>query len=347
MPMRIVYIGDYSPETTSGHRARALQRIGHDVEVWDPMKVLSTVRRGSLLRKLHELSGQVMLAHLVRNWLAMRVRHCREIDAFWINGGELVARNSLQLLRRMSAPIIVYNNDDPTGPRDGRRFQQLRKSLSSYDLCVTLRDQTCHEMKQLGAKRVVTVPFSYDEVAHRPIKASECVREEFCSEVTFVGTWMRGEGRENMLSALHKAGCQLRIWGNSWGNSLNRELVGQCWQGRTAVGRDYVHAVVGAKIAIGMVSKGNRDEHTSRSLEIPYAGGLLCAERTSEHLRMFKDGEEAVFWSSPEECVQVCRDLLANEARRRAIVANGMRKVRELKVGNEDVCRGILEELPR
>jgi len=91
-----------------------------------------------------------------------------------------------------------------------------------------------------------------------------------------------------------------------------------------------------------MLSKGNRDLHTTRSLEIPYAGGLLCAQRTVEHQGLYLEGVEAVFWSDAKECVKVCKDLLTNGKIDQLRMA-GMQRVRELKAGNEDVCRAILE----
>jgi spore maturation protein CgeB len=62
-------------------------------------------------------------------------------------------------------------------------------------------------------------------------------------------------------------------------------------------------------------------------------------------MAMFKDGHEAVLWESPEECVRVCRELLVDEERRKSIVTAGMQRVRQMKVGNEDVCQAILNEI--
>jgi spore maturation protein CgeB len=263
----------------------------------------------------------------------------------WVNGGEFLSRRALTLLASLHAPIVLYNNDDPMGPRDGRRFIQVRRSLDLYQLCVALREPSAADMRAAGAKRVMRVPFSYDEIEHAPVTCSEIVHEKFHSDIGFVGTWMRGEARDLLLEQLRRTGLRVSIWGPRWEKSPFRQLVKECWRGAWISGRNYVYAVSGAKVVIGLVSKGNRDLHTQRSVEIPYAGGLLCAERTSEHMTMFKDAHEAVFWDSHEACVQVCQELVANQARRRSIVENGMRRVRELKVGNEDVCRRVLDAI--
>ena len=67
--------------------------------------------------------------------------------------------------------------------------------------------------------------------------------------------------------------------------------------GPAIYGDDYLKAIQLAKVSLGLLSKGNRDLHTTRTFEIPYCGGLLCAERTSEHLQLYQEDVEAVYWS--------------------------------------------------
>jgi spore maturation protein CgeB len=345
-PMKILYVGSSGPGGTSKHRADALARVGNQVVVLDPKVALECSRLLFGNEHFHRFTGQWFRARKVAKWLYKnRMIGAANPDLVWVNSGETLSRKSLQLLKQFGAPIVLYNNDDPLGVRDGRRFQQVKHCIDLYDVCVTMRRPTVEDMSKSGAKRVLQVSFSYDEVEHRPVDACEKIPNEFCADVCFVGTWMRGERRDEFLNKLWRAGLRVSIWGPRWEKSPFKELVKSCWKGSWISGRQYVYALAGAKVCLGMLSKGNRDEHTTRSVEIPYAGGLLCAERTSEHMRMFKEGEEAAFWSSPEECIQVCRDLLANEDRRQAIVANGMRKVSELKVGNENIARRILHEV--
>ena len=75
-------------------------------------------------------------------------------------------------------------------------------------------------------------------------------------------------------------------------------------------------------------------------------GGFLCAERTEEHLAMYKEDEEAVFWSTPEECAQKCSALLADEERRQRIAEAGRRRCMNSGYLNEPVMRRILDALP-
>ena len=132
---------------------------------------------------------------------------------------------------------------------------------------------------------------SYDEVLHRPFESIEDIPAAFRAEVAFVGTWIRGEGRDEFLLALIDRGLDIAIWGDRWQKSPNWSRLRAHWRGPGLAGRDDMVAIQGAKLALGFLLSGsNRDLHTRQSVETPYAGGLLCAERTTEHRAMYSGG---------------------------------------------------------
>ncbi len=93
---------------------------------------------------------------------------------------------------------------------------------------------------------------------------------------------------------------------------------------------------------MGLLSKANRDLSTTRSFEIPYLGGLLCAQRTAEHTSLFSEDQEAIFWSDPDECAFKCMDLLEDETRRRRIAIAGRARTLQNGMANERVLAQIL-----
>jgi len=236
--------------------------------------------------------------------------------------------------------VLLYSNDDPTGPRDGPRFASLRGAFGAYDLCAVVRNENVAEFESAGALRTFRVFMGYDEVSHQPLLPEESLPDAFRSEVGFFGTWMPERGP--LMVALLRAGLPLAIWGERWHRAPEWQELRAAWRGPGLQGRDYVKAIAGAKVCLGLLSKGNRDLHTTRSSEIPFAGGLLCAERTDEHLAMYRENEDAMFWESSVECISVCRKLLADDRQRERIRLSGMKRVRELHLGNEDVAASIL-----
>jgi spore maturation protein CgeB len=340
---RILYLGDSAPSSTSAHRANALARLGHTVDVCDPYKAFRTQLQSRWFGPIHFRTGYRLLNGKVVKWLKENVNTQAKPDFVWVNSGELFGPESLKVLKGLLCPIILYNNDDPTGGRDGRRFDSLISALKFYDLCAVMREMNVTEFKEKGAKNVIRVFMSYDEEVHKPYSDLTEIPEKFRSDVAFIGTWMRFEKRDEFLLTLIQQGIKVSIWGDRWEKSPHFETLKEFWRGPALRGRDYVAALQGAKICLGLLSKGNRDLHTQRTLETPYAGGLFCAERTSEHQQLYKEGVEAVYWSDANECAKVCQQLLRDDTVREKIRSAGMHRVRANKVGNEDVCRTILK----
>ena len=342
--IRILYLGSDSAHSTSLHRANALRRIGHQVQIFDPAAAIGQSVKTKLSGIFHYRTGYYFLQDQILTWLNTVVEQQMITDLVWVDSGELLGYECIALLKeKLKCPVILYNIDDPTGKRDGGRFKTLIRALPIYDLVNVVRNETKEECIRLGAKMVRRVWRSYDELKHRPFEAPDAIPPKYRTEVCFVGTWIRYEKRDKFLIELAKSGLAINIWGNRWKKSSYWSFLKAHYNGGELGGPDYVAAIQGAKINIGLLSKGNRDLHTTRSLEIPYAGGLLCAKRTSEHLELYKDGVEAVFWDDAKECAHLCKELLQDDVRREAIRIAGMKRVRELGVGNEDICRGIIQ----
>ncbi|MGQ0700532.1 MAG: CgeB family protein [Panacagrimonas sp.] len=345
MKKRVLYVGHAMTGSTSRHRAEALRRLGHEVQLADPYESFSRRLGRRLEGPLHYRTGYRLLQKRICAWVEdlMKEYEGGQPDAVWVNGGELLGRSALTLLRRFDCPVLLYNNDDPTGTRDGRRFDSLIAALPLYDLCVVVRQQNVREFERLKARNVHRIWMSYDEVVHRPFDDPDEIPTKFRSEVAFIGTWMRGERRDQFLLSLTQRGIPLSIWGDAWDKSPTWPQLKQFWRGPSIYGRDYVAAIQGSKLALGLLSKGNRDLHTTRSVEIPYSGGLLCAERTAEHLAMYNEGEEVVLWSDADECAAACHRLLADDDMRERIRTRGALRVRAGKFGNEDVVQAVLQ----
>jgi spore maturation protein CgeB len=335
----ILYIGDLNIDSTSGQRKRSLERIGYSVFGFDPKVILPL---GFFISRFHYRTGFKFLQNKLINCLSKLIKELKEIDLIWIDSGEYIGLENLLFLKKIGCPIVLYNVDDPTGKRDGRRFKSLIGAIHLYDLVVVVRPETAKECYSFGAKKVLHVLRSYDEIAHKRSVSLEEKSVKFRFEVTFIGTWMPGEKRDEFMLTLISKGVPLSIWGNGWHKSKYYVSLKPFIMGNAIYGDDYVSVIQTSKICLGLLSKGNRDQHTTRSLEIPFIGSLFCAERTNEHMSMFKDGEEAVLWRNADECANLCLDLLKNDKRRKEISIAGHKRVKMLGVGNEEICKKIL-----
>jgi len=262
-------------------------------------------------------------------------------DLVYVDGGEWITGSTITLLRNHAPLVVNYNIDDPFGLRDGARLRAYRRNAWRYDLCVVMREENIPEARAHGVRHVLRVYRSADEISHAPRPLSSEDHQRWQAEVLFLGTWFPERGP--FLLELVERGVPLTIRGHKWPKAPEWEQLKPYWKGGSVFGDDYARAIQCAKVNLGLLSAANRDLHTTRSLEVPALGGLLCAQRTSEHLSMYKEGQEALFWENAEECASMCRKVLADEQLRSRIAAAGHTRVRQNGHYNETVLREILE----
>jgi len=317
-------------------RANALKRLGHDVMHLDPYSLFPF--RDFVGRLIYYGWASVIESYLKKK-ITPLLSKC-SFDVTFVDNGELVGRNVLSVLRKVSPIIINYNNDDPFGGRDKKKWRLYLESVPHYDLLAVVRPVNVAEAYALGAPKVLQVFMAVDEL-DGPREMTPRDRRRFPHEVLFIGTWMPERGP--FLQELIQAGVPLAIYGNDWQKAPEWPALQTVWHGPAIYGDDYLKAIQLAKVSLGLLSKGNRDLHTTRTFEIPYCGGLLCAERTSEHLQLYQEDIEAVYWSDVKECIEKCKKLLNDDKMRAEIAEKG--RIRCLRNGifNENNLNKMLE----
>lgn len=331
----VLYLGPKSG--TCLDRANALRRIGCTVEHIDLRSLLP--RQRWVDRWAWHVGGHWFSVLIVKG-LAQALGHKR-FHVCHVDGGEWVTPAVLNVLREHTDCVLNYNIDDPTGPRDGARFTAYRQSAALYDLLAVVREDNLPELEALGAHNVVRVYRSADEVNHAQRPLTTSLQLAWMSEVLFLGSWFPERGP--FLRDLIRLGVPLTIRGPNWHKAPEWPELQAHWAGGGIGGDQYAWAIQCARVNLGLLSHDNRDLHTTRSLEIPALGGLLCAERTTEHTALYEEGVEAVFWSDADECATACLQLLADEPRRARIAQAGHQRYLASGHRNEVVMRSLLE----
>ena len=337
----ILYLGhNYG---TSRHRAEALRRLGNKVELidlWDFLPKIKIIR--DVIGKLIIETGAVWIEPYIQQRLLAHIKN-RYFDVVWSDQCVFCGPTTTTALRNHSDYMVTYAIDDPFGTRDKNRFTLYSNSISLYDLVVVVREPNVAEAYGLGARNVMRVFRSADEIAHRPLRLTPEIEKRWASKVVFIGTWMPERGP--FLARLLSLGIPLTLYGDRWHKANEWCVLKKVWKGPSLLDDAYSQANQAAKICIGLLSKGNRDEHTSRSVEIPYIGSLLCAKRTFEHLAMYRENEEAVFWRTPEECAAKCFMFLSDESRRKSVAKSGRARCLHNGYLNEPIMETVLNTL--
>jgi len=276
--------------------------------------------------------GRALLA-LNREFISQARTELPDAVLFW--RPTHVVPSTLKKLRQLGIQTISYNNDDPFGPRahgnvpwhhHGLWHWYLR-CLSCFDRNFFYRRVNCEEALASGAEHAELMMSYFIPWQDRPMLLSADDKELYAADVAFVGHY-EPDGREQSIRALVEAGIQVKIFGGHyWSRQVLGDLYDRLQPIQPVEGDDYAKALCGAKICLAFLSKLNRDTYTRRCFEIPACGRLMLAERTEDLQNMFKEDEEACFFSSNEELVEKVRWLLANPDTRERIAAAGLRRV--------------------
>lgn len=335
-PLRIAYIGP--AHGTSLHRARALERLGHAVTHIDPWAWLGRSRWTG--RWLYHAGG--VGAHLIIGKRLFQDVATSQPDLIWVNQGDFLGPPILRRLRTLGVPIVNYANDNPFSDRDGFRFRYYRKAVQFYDLLAVAFEENVGQARAAGGKRVMRTWLTADEGAHQPRTFNPEVRERYAADVAFIGAWMPERGP--FMVELIRRGVPLSIWGDGWQKAAEWPAIAPFWRGPGIYDDEsYAAAIQLSRICLGLLSKGNRNLHTNRSVEIPAIGGLLCAERTAEHLALYDEGTEAVFWNDAAQCAEQCHRLLADDTLRRGIARRGHERALRNNLFNEPMLAAVIE----
>jgi spore maturation protein CgeB len=332
--LKILFLGSRGGNAVK--RANALKRLGHEVMLIDPYSLLPWK---DFVGRVIYYAGAPLIESYLKKKMALLIDKL-SFDLTFVDNGELVGKNILRILREVSPLVINYNNDDPFGSRDKKKWRLYLEAVPYYDLLAVVRPVNVGEAYALGAKKVLQVFMAVDEL-DGPREITDQDRRRLSHEVLFIGTWMPERGP--FLQELRQAGVPLAFYGNSWRKAPEWPSLQAVWQGPAIYGDDYIKAIQLARISLGLLSKGNRDQHTTRTFEIPYAGGLLCAERTPEHLQLYQEDVEAVYWSDVKECIEKCQQLLNDDKRRADIAEKGRIRCLHNGIFNEPNLKMMIE----
>jgi spore maturation protein CgeB len=223
---------------------------------------------------------------------------------------------------------FVYMNDDLFNVRN--QTFTFAEMVPLMDCILTTKSYNVSEFAAAGSSCATYIPNAYDPHVHYPAKPSAEETSRYSCDVGFIGTFR--PGRADYLERIaHQAEYRLRVWGGGW-MKMNRLIYLPRW--RWAMLRacvvdkelfcdDMGKAIQSIKICLGLLNRGNRDLHTSRSFEIPACGGFMLAERTTEHQTYFEEDKEAVYFNSFEEMIDKIRFYLQHEQSRARIAEAG------------------------
>jgi spore maturation protein CgeB len=318
---RILFIGDLNEYGRGFQRYRTIKELGHHVVAFSHTKVSSPIRIEPptlLYRVFWKLKIPIDDMHV--NAKACDALQRSSFDVVWIEKGNMLWPWTLRRIKKLAPSVrLVSCSEDDMFATHGHSIW-YRAGLQFYDLVFTTKTYNVNELNLMGAKRTRLFLDSYDEQIHKPMHLTEGERERFSCGVGAIGAFEKERAESLLYLAEH--GVPVAVWGNGWGGWVNRH---PCLMVKNEFlfGKDYSKAICATRINLNFLRKVNRDEVTSRSVEIPACGGFMLGERTTRHMEFFEEGKEAEFFDSNDELLDKARHYLEHNQDREKIARAG------------------------
>jgi len=237
-------------------------------------------------------------------------------------------RSFLKKLKRTTGAVMVeFMNDDPFGPDKNKHwFRYYKHTIDLFDIHFAFRELNMNEFYAHGAKQVeLLLPCFVPELHKNPVP-HEKEMHEYDVDALFIGHG-ENDGRAGIFDAIVENGLSLKLGGSRFEKFSSRRPHEKVLPATYIKGEAYAKSIYGALTSLCLYSKRNRDIITYRAFEIPAIGGLLLAQRNDFITSIFKEGEEAYFFSTAEECVSIIKHLKENPQERNRVAINGQKKV--------------------
>ena len=301
---------------------RALEELGHEYTLVDEGDYLKALTHSLAHKAAFRLLGRRPLTYWSYNRDLLAAARRLHPEIVLVTKGAFISPDTLTTIKKETGALLVnYATDDPFNPVNSTR--DLKAGIPRYDLYACTKRAIMEDVRRAGCPNVTYVPFAYEPTLHFPEQpGAEDVRRHG-SDVVFVGTG--DKERLSYFGTLVESfpGIRFHLYGDRWQQFPRLRP----WYRGPALGKDYRMALSCSKIALGLLRKANRDAQTMRSFEIPACGAFMLAERTDEHLDLFREGEEAAYFTTPDDFVDKVRYYLANDEARARIADAGYKKV--------------------
>ena len=338
---------------TTGFVVRALESLGHHVRWLDHSVHATSYHQLELLKNTqHRLALQSKYAEMLSRITMAQLAEDPPDLVLSLAQAPLIlpVLEHLKRKRFLTAMWFVENYRHLT------YWQQL---AAGYDFWFVIQQAPCiAALKQAGAKNVHYLPMAADPSVHRPLELTQAEREEYGSEVSFVGAGYAN--RRAIFPTLLRREWSFKLWGNEWDGATDLTSVLQ--RNGARIDTDTCQKVFNASVVnlnlhswAGTGFDPEGDFVNPRTFELAACGAFQLTDRRSLMPDLFAPNEVATVSASEELSHEIARWLrdpeqrlvMAGKARQRMLAehtyAHRMRDLlSQIGVGSPDRIGSIL-----
>lgn len=239
--------------------------------------------------------------------------------------GMQFSREVLDSCRKL-APSALWININPDNPWNNvsraATNTNVINSLNFFDVYCIWSLSIAKKLEEVGCKKVIYLPFGYDNVFHAANKLSI---KNYPSGVSFIGSW--DKDRENLLTQLMEVGVDVNIYGNNWNRAARSFLFKNSVVHGSVFGQKMANIMATSAVCLNPMRMQNRGAHNMRTFEIPAMGGLMLTARTEEQNTFFPENEACFMYDNIEELGEKIDYIIRNNQKAEEVRARGVELV--------------------
>jgi len=335
---RILYLGNPRPGQTSSYRQSALRRLDQDVTVFD---VPGHAAGSRLMSKLRMRFPTGPLVAIINRDLLAAVRSSKP-DVVFFDKPIYFTKETIEEIKSTGAQTVNYNQDSPFGPRNDGCWFQYYKVFRLFDLQCLFREADVTRYRNWGLNYIKTM-FSFEPAVQYP-PAEGWRDSDRTRQVSYIGSPLE-ERPQFLMELAEKREIPVVIAGPRWRDFLSEQQYARHVSHGYLADDEYRENIWRSKINLGFVSHLNEDDIGHKCIEIAACGQFLLAVRSKGHEECFEEDQEAVFFSSVEECADKARFYLDRPDLREAIGRRARERAVKSGYDNDTQLARILNRL--
>jgi spore maturation protein CgeB len=240
------------------------------------------------------------------------------ITHIFVIKGSYLLLETIEEIKTKGIKISVFNPDNPFNKVHASSNFIIKESIPYYDSYFIWSKEICKKINQLYNKENgVYLPFAVDKelINFQP----DFNLMDYSYELSFIAN--ADKERINQIKKLisndESIKKMLVIFGSGW------EVLKNIKKHGIINNQNYFNTIFRSKINLNFLRAQNKGGHNMRTFEIPACGGFMLHEYSEEAMVLFKADEQAVYFSSIDECIDKIKFYLKHDDIRKKIAKSG------------------------
>lgn len=210
--------------------------------------------------------------------------------------GMEIQPKTLQWIKSKGIQVVNYNPDSPfvfSGRGSGNK--NVTKSINLFD-CYLTYDKTIKEELDKRSIKSAIIPFGFDS---NGFNYNDIEEKDEVLKLCFLGN--ADKFRIEFLEQLARKGVKIDVYGENWSAVSLHENISKFGP---QYGAEFWQTLQKYALQLNLLRPHNLHSHNMRSFDVPGAGGIMLAPRTTDHQTYFRESSEVFLFSDINEAIR-------------------------------------------